>query len=122
MAESKTLIEQGFKYCKHVEGFKTSKLLTIPILVNMAGMAGECLLGGLSQKYQLIADHGDIISHLTLLKTVLIIPEDVETASQNIARTTTMCSINTNDEIVLGELANDIKILKEWVADKIREV
>ncbi len=48
-------------------------------------MDGECLFGGLSQKYQLIADHVYIITHLNLLIKVLIIPEDVETASRNIA-------------------------------------
>nr|WP_321452116.1 hypothetical protein [uncultured Carboxylicivirga sp.] len=120
--KKKTLIEQGLDYCKHVEAFETSKILTEPILVNMAGMAAEYLLGGLSQQFNVIADHGDIISHLTHLKRVIEVPENIEKATHSIAQCTSVCSVNEVRKINMKELVINIKSLKEWVAVIIKEV
>ncbi len=116
MSNVKALIDKGLKYYGHVEGYENSKLLSESILINMAGMSGEYLLGGLCCKLELVAEHGDILSYLNLLKKEIGVPDDVLVSSRRISKVTNLCcSHNGNSSTNMATLANDLKILKDWV-------
>lgn len=119
MEEGKELIKKGLDYCKHVEGYQTSKLLSEAILVNMAGMAGECLLGGLSRLHNLEASHGNISSHLSVLQYKLPVPVEVSKASRYIEQKTATCGVSAiaSEPIELAEIAAHLSLIKEWVLE-----
>ncbi|MCU4157122.1 hypothetical protein J1N10_14135 [Carboxylicivirga sp. A043] len=119
MQEGKELIQKGLDYCKHVEGYKTSKLLSQAILINMAGMGGECLLGGLTRLYEHEATHGNISSHLGVLQYIMPVPVEVAKAARYIEKTTAMCSLGLTDNtpVEMDTLVAHLIEIKQWVLE-----
>lgn len=119
-----TLIDKGLKYYKHVEGYENSKLLSESILINMAGMAAEYLLGGLCYQFEVVAEHGDILTYLRLLKKAIGVPDEVLVSCRRIAKVTSLCSTNEGEvnRVNIASLANDLKILKEWVLAQFKDL
>ena len=118
MEEGKHLIKKGLDYCKHVENYQSSKLLSTTILRNMAGIACECLLSGLSQLNNEEATHGNISSHLAVLQYIMPVPVKVAKASRYIEKTTSICGQGpTDNNIEMETLAAHLTTIKLWVIE-----
>lgn len=117
-----TIYETGMQYAKSAESLATGKKFSPNMALNMIGLATECLLGSLTEKYDLYVPHVSVGTLGQALAKAGHFPDVLQPQLKLLSLGCAVCSVSSDDARFapnIDRLLDAFTHIKNWVATEI---